>query len=119
MPQDEIQIRRDGGHMAENHVRCARNKEEKDGRQDGLRKVFADMVKGEVVKRADAVIIIGNAAVQRIHDDMQNGGIENQRGEDAAACRESGEKGVLRLCAVKGSEDGRECIINLILDAQR
>lgn len=75
--------------MAENHVRCARNKEEKDGRQDGLRKVFADAVKGEVVKRADAVIIIGNAAVQRIHDDMQNGGIENQRGEDAAACRES------------------------------
>ena len=30
--QDEIQIWRDGGRMAENHVRCARNKEEKDGR---------------------------------------------------------------------------------------
>ena len=39
---------------------------------------------------------------------MQNGGIENQRGEDAAACRESGEKGVLRLCAVKGSADENE-----------
>lgn len=85
-------------------------KEEKDERQDGLRKVFAgDAVKGKVVKRADAVIIIGNnAAVQRIHDDMQNGGIENQRGEDAAACRESGERGVLQLCAVKGSADENE-----------
>ena len=94
--------------MGRNDIRRAGNKEKTNGRQQGLQKVFANAVVGKVGQRTHAVVFIGNDAAQSVHDDLEDDSIENKPSEDAAACRQTGEERILRLCAVQRAANQNE-----------